>query len=800
MKAEAARSALGLTLRVVVPYAALAVLWILASDSGLMLGTNDPELLVRWSTFKGIAFVLVTALALFFLLHRVLSSTIAAHRATELSEARLRLALEAACIGSWELDLATGEAQHSRIHDRIFGYEEPAPSWTYATFREHVHPDERERADELFRIAGETGELAYAEFRIIRKDGAMRRIWVRGGRLENIPGRETRLLGMVGDLTERAAAEEDLRLHHEALEHSLNAFHIVDASGRIIYVNHAFLLMWGYERAEEVLGRSVSEFCIDPELPAAVLNALREKGECRQEFTGRRKDGTTFEVQMASRSFQSHDGRQLIFSSSLDLTARQEAKAAVEELATRLSTTLESITEAFFTVDRGWRVTYFNQAAEKLLQRTRESLLGKTLWEEFPGPLDSVFDRQYQRAVETGNPVRFEAIYVPLDVWVEVNAYPSEQGLAIYFRDVTQRRQAEEALRESEERFRAVFEQAPVGICQISVEGKFERVNPRLCEMLGYAEEELLALGFVDVTYPEDVAMSRELTEEVLTGRRKVVSLEKRYVQKSNSVIWADSTVTLMPGTENRSPALIAIVRDITADKHAEEERQRMNEELRALTARMESLREEERTRISREIHDELGQLLTALKMDLRWLERRVEAESAETPHPFLERIVGATEMADATLRAVQRIAADLRPGVLDKLGLATALRYEARRFQERTGIACAVQHSSELPAIGADRTTALFRIFQECLTNVARHSGATEVRVSLDLRGGMLTLSVEDNGCGMKEDAAEGRASLGVLGMKERAAKMGGELSFHPGKSGGTIVAVRLPESDPPT
>jgi signal transduction histidine kinase len=217
---------------------------------------------------------------------------------------------------------------------------------------------------------------------------------------------------------------------------------------------------------------------------------------------------------------------------------------------------------------------------------------------------------------------------------------------------------------------------------------------------------------------------------------------------------------------------------------------------LRGLTARLESSREEERTRIARAVHDELGQLLTGLKMDLRWVEHWLEKSDDVRLRPFLDRIVGSTELTDAMIKAVQGIAADLRPGILDALGLASALDFEARRFQERTGTPCLVQHPEEMPALSADVTTSLFRIFQECLTNVARHSAATEVEVKLEPDADEIILCVADNGRGMHDIERVAVESLGLLGITERVKLLGGNVSFSSLEERGTTVVVRLPQN----
>lgn len=233
------------------------------------------------------------------------------------------------------------------------------------------------------------------------------------------------------------------------------------------------------------------------------------------------------------------------------------------------------------------------------------------------------------------------------------------------------------------------------------------------------------------------------------------------------------------------------LTREIAERKQVEAQLRDSEERLRALTARLQSVREEERTTISREIHDELGQALTALKIDLTWIGERVKGDGKAVP----AKLKTMFDLIDDTIRSVRRIASGLRPEILDEAeGLATAIGWQAKDFQARTGIRCKINLPSDLPALDPERTTATFRIFQEMLTNVARHARATRVDISMKVDSKLLRLEVHDNGKGIAEGATRGPKSLGLLGMRERAALFGGDFQIA-GKPGeGTKVTVSIP------
>lgn len=249
------------------------------------------------------------------------------------------------------------------------------------------------------------------------------------------------------------------------------------------------------------------------------------------------------------------------------------------------------------------------------------------------------------------------------------------------------------------------------------------------------------------------------------------------------------SKVAVFVELQRRTAALAAEV----AERKATEERLRRSEaQLRALAARLIAIREEERARIAREVHDELGQVLTGLKMDVMWLGKHFGKEH----RALQEKTKTMSQLIDSTVQVVRRIATGMRPEILDDMGLVAAIAWQAKEFQKRMGIRCRV----ELPAApadpGSERSTAVFRIFQEILTNIARHAKASSVRVRLQILPEGLTLAVTDDGIGIAESTVHARESFGLLGMQERAQQFGGELRIDGVAGQGTTVTLHLPLS----
>jgi signal transduction histidine kinase len=228
--------------------------------------------------------------------------------------------------------------------------------------------------------------------------------------------------------------------------------------------------------------------------------------------------------------------------------------------------------------------------------------------------------------------------------------------------------------------------------------------------------------------------------------------------------------------------------------QRAEDKLRRSLDQLRALTTYLQYVREEERTRIAREVHDELGQALTGLKLDMSWLASKL----GRNAKPVQQKVKTMVDHIDATIQTVRRIATELRPGILDSLGLVAAMEWQANEFQSRTGIPCVVTTSVADTVWDQDITTVFFRIYQETLTNIIRHANATRVDVRLDEVAGDLVMTVSDNGRGISEEEMASTRSLGLVGMRERAMLIGGEVTLHGAPRQGTTVTLRVPLNGP--
>jgi two-component system, NarL family, sensor histidine kinase UhpB len=360
--------------------------------------------------------------------------------------------------------------------------------------------------------------------------------------------------------------------------------------------------------------------------------------------------------------------------------------------------------------------------------------------------------------------------------------------------------QQTEELRRSEERLSAFFSATTVGMAILDADLRFLQINDALADANGLPVSEHLGKTVREVV-PDLAPTLEPVFQKLLATGEPVLNFEFKGETRAKLGVsrhWVASYF-LIKTNAGTPGGLGTVVVEITDHKRAEEELRNSRERLRALAAHLQLVREEERTRISREVHDELGQMLTGLKMDLRWVENRMVRPLAAGDQKAIEqKIIEAEKLADATIDAIHRIAAELRPSVLDHFGLSAALGFEATQFEKRAGIQVKITAPEIVPAVNRDVATAIFRIFQEALTNVARHSEATAVDVRLSDQGRDLVLEVKDNGKGIPADAASNAASLGLLGMSERLRRLGGHLYLHGVRDTGTTVTVWIPRVKP--
>jgi PAS domain S-box-containing protein len=351
-------------------------------------------------------------------------------------------------------------------------------------------------------------------------------------------------------------------------------------------------------------------------------------------------------------------------------------------------------------------------------------------------------------------------------------------------------RQGEEkvfTLKGADHTYRVFVERMNEGAAVLSSDHTVLHCNGRFARFLGARLQSVIGSSMLDLVWPDDHPKL-----DVLLRRAAQRNCRGEIRLQSRKCALLSVHLSLNPLRLGSTRAVCLIASDLSETKRAEQELRASSEQLRNLTAHLLSVREEERARISREVHDELGQSLTAVKMDLAWLAGRLPQRNG----PMLKRIHSTGQLADSIIQSIRRISTELRPAVLD-LGLAAAVEWQVQEFQARSGIQCKVRLLTR-EVVASNASTAMFRIFQETLTNVARHAKATRADVVLQKQRDRLVLLIRDNGRGFDQASPSLSKSLGLLGMRERAAILGGQVNISSAPGQGTTVTAWIPLPSP--
>lgn len=665
------------------------------------------------------------------------------------------------------------------------------------SFHELTAPEFRSENAAVVRQAMD-GAPARIEKPYLHRDGS--RVWcdVSLHAERDRDGRVRFVTGVIQNVLEKRTVTEALRRSEERFR-SLSAcsptgVFMADVDGNCTYTNARTQEIFGFT-LEESLGSGWSTF-IHPDDFSRVTEAWRRCVTLNEPFSilfrTLRPDGSSRCVHARSVALTGDVGHPIGHVGSIeDVTERKEFELAIRQSNERVTRILESITDAFFATSHDWRVVYANERAKETLGRLDMVESGLTLWELFPDAVGTTFERAYRYAVDSRIPQHFEEFFPPHGKWYEVHAYPSADGLSIYFRDVTQRRRVEQELREREARFEIVSQATQEMIWDWDLHtGTVWRSNAvETVFSFDRAHVRTDAEWWFEQMHPDDRARVRKSIEAAMESRDAFWSSEYRVLTGDGRWAFVLDRGSILRDEHGRPLRMIGARLDMTERYAAEQELKRSREQSRKVARRLIDIQEEERKRIARDIHDVLGQLLTAIKIDAVSLSRHSRISKAARTRA--ERI---SNMVDQTVTTVRGMSSRLRPTVLDDLGLLPALSAELRAFGDRTGIACRLESRVEDFEPRADVATAIFRIVQEALTNVARHASARNARVDVFTSSGAVCVQISDDGCGVSPDRLEHGTSLGVIGMKERAMLIDAELTIDRGAEGGTIVSLRIP------
>lgn len=451
-------------------------------------------------------------------------------------------------------------------------------------------------------------------------------------------------------------------------------------------------------------------------------------------------------------------------------------------------------------IDKDGKILLVNDSFCKIFEKEKEQLVGKPFSIVYDKGEEAAALKSYQRDIRNDEiKTLFErenTLWNGRRAWFEFsNSFLTLQDgnkitLSIV-KEISERKKSEIELRESEQKFKMLFNNIndAVFVTQLSKEksyGDFIEVNEIACKRLGYSKEEFLKLSPSAIVLQKFIDDFNSFNDQLLKNGHVIYDIVHRAKDKKLIPVEINSHLFIY----NDRLTVLSIARDITERKEAEERLRRSSKLLRELATHLQSIREEERTMISQEIHDELGQVLTALKIQVSLLGNKLN----KNQEPLKQKINSLADMIDSSVESVQKISSKLRPGILDELGLIAAIEWQAEEFQKLTNIKCSLALPKDELKLENDKATAIFRIFQEALTNVTRHSEANKVVVSLFNHQSNIYLEIHDNGKGITQEQIKDFKSLGIHGMNERAMVFGGEVLIEGFSGKGTTVKVEIP------
>lgn len=579
---------------------------------------------------------------------------------------------------------------------------------------------------------------------------------------------------------------------------------------KFLDVNEAAITNYGYSR-EEFLSMTIKDIRPEEDIPKLLdnLKSALYSVEYSSDWRHKKKDGTVIYVDIRSNAIE-YQGRKAKFVTATDISKRRKAEVALKESTEMLRAFFDSNLIGILFGDVNGNVFEANDEFLNIIGYSREELQkGLIKWDKItPDEFSKMDINGIAEANEKGICTPYEKQYIRKDgsrVWVLVGFIligPGRENSVAYILDLTKLKEAErrqsELIVQKEELLKILqlqIERMPVGYILTDENFRITFWNPAAEKIFGYSKDEIINKDpygrILDESFRNDIDEKRK---GWINGR-SIAQIINDNITKDGRKIVCEWINTPMFDENGNFKHLLSMVQDITVRIKSEEEIKRQREELRALASHLQSIREKERIAISRELHDELGQILTSVKMNMILMSRELAGNLKQSDVEYFENEMAAmSQLIDKSVKSVRKIITYLRPEVLENLNLIEAIEWQVTEFNKLAGINCKLECNCPDLKLNDDFTTSAFRIVQEALTNVRRHSGADSVTVSVILEKDILVISIKDNGKGIKDLNKIKTESFGLLGIRERAILLGGNMELNSESGKGTELVVTIP------
>ncbi|MCE1188392.1 MAG: PAS domain S-box protein [Ignavibacteria bacterium] len=576
---------------------------------------------------------------------------------------------------------------------------------------------------------------------------------------------------------------------------------LIDDQGNILQANEQAVETYYYS-ADDLCKMNLDDLCFSAEdrVIPKLFFAARSRGSAEAETVHSRADNIAFPVEISARWIKI-EGRNYYHTIIRDITEKKLSEREKQESEEKYRLIVENSSDLVVKFDAGGRLLYISPSYCRTFGKTEQELLGTRF---LPGLFDGEqqeFQSLLKRLLFPPYKCYFEQqVELPEgNIWIAWNhsvlfdnsgAIDSIIGLG---RDITERKITEQALYESEVKFRSMVENSPIGIFLLNGQGALSYINDAALQLADISLNDIKEGTWVASLHPEDrddiISMGLNALQQ-----KKSFHCSGRCIRKDSSVVWWDASTSLII-SDGVIRGHVGFIANLTERVVAEEEVVYSREQLKLLAAHLISIREEERAAVARELHDELGQLLTSIKMNVTLLSKEVNKYEITAAYQYiLDELQYISGTIDKSVKGLRKVITDLRPQVLENLGLLAAMDWQLQDFKKASCIP--YDFNCAIDEISLDKSVevTVFRIFQEALTNVIRHSKATFLKVKVEVNDDQLVVSIADNGIGLNPDTVDRRKSFGIMGMHERLSILGGNMKIHSAPKDGTSLIITIP------